>query len=500
MLTAVKRALQKQPRVSSGLPKPFSYNLHRPLPHTHFNVTPQPAVPRLVIDRFKIPTFTASIFPSLMTKKFNTIAESKQKNFDKVKVFYNMDAFNNNLQGDKPFSLERTITKVAAVDVEASNFGQMTNKTTWPGRDFFMKLKAGDARGLSPEERILARHKIIASEATIFRFGGYPHNNPIHTLKTPQQAYVFTMAGLQFEHPNLDYRHFIIDGYNQPKRYVEIQTQLYNKKLETMQRFYPVKSGLLRYIVRDVETGKFSTSFFQKNVILFDRDAYFNNLVEAFILLFSSVEKMVDPHKKTYLKLPFMGMGYFAKIDCAYDIKNLLTPIYITALEHVLKHKNFAGLDTIEIPVFDEETQIIIDLFVKNNNSKINNVNLIFLPFNDVLNFTGINETEYNLCVLNPGDANSLPGNEVGYSPNHPTSVESAIGNNTDIRTVQNFMLNDNLVNPKNWVGVSVSSKKEMNRVKFFSTDKNNKQSRDTELQLEDNVMHDSTKHFHLKT
>ncbi|MDX1902241.1 MAG: hypothetical protein SFW66_09635 [Gammaproteobacteria bacterium] len=383
--------------------------------------------------------------------------ESFQQRMKSAKVFYDAKIFANNLEGDQPYSLQRAVTKVAAADVEASRYGEMADGSAWPGAEFFMQLKSGDPRGLSPDERIQARKKIIASRALISRFGGYPANSMITTLRKPYEAYIFTMAGMQFENAKLDYKTCIVDAYNHPEKYQALQKEFASEKNELLPfEYIPLKTGLFRYIQRDASTGNFTTGFSLKNAILLHRDTYFKTLVEDFTLLFASAEKMTEGNKKMYFKLPLIGMGYFARIEGCYDIRNYLIPIFLSALRRALEKQTFKHLHTIEIPIFEEETAQIVDVFFRENSFDINNIKVIFTPREDILDFTDVDSKEYDLCVLNPGDANSFPGNEIGLSKNGPTSVESAIGNNTDIRYVQNHLLNPNITQRENWIGVAI--------------------------------------------
>ncbi|MBI2785088.1 MAG: hypothetical protein HYX60_01790 [Legionella longbeachae] len=375
---------------------------------------------------------------------------------DSIRVFYQEHLFHNNLQGNQAFSLNRAITKTAAIDLQASDSGEMQSGEPWPGKDFFMDLKPGDDGGLSTEERIIGRKKCIASKGMIYRYGGYPMDSSINILKEPQSVFILSMPGLQFEHPQLDYKICIIDAHNQPEKHQTILSQFACHDKEAMLRYMPLRGGGFSYIQRKAK-GEFTSGLSMRKAIFLDREAYFNELVEDFIILFKSAENMVDKSKKIYLKLPFRGMGYFAIIDSTYDIKNYLISIYLDALDHVLKVENFPQIAVIECAVFGEEMRQVVDLCRNKKENKINNIELFFPSNSDSLDFTGISAEQYHYCVANPSDVNSYPGNEIGYSINHPTSVESAIGNNTDIRYIQNHSLNPALLDIKNWIGISTS-------------------------------------------
>ncbi|EKD71842.1 MAG: hypothetical protein ACD_46C00085G0002 [uncultured bacterium] len=384
-----------------------------------------------------------------------------KKRLESARVFYDADVFPpNKLKGNEPFTLERSITKVPAIDVEASKIGELPLGGEWPGQEFFMNLQSGDPRGLSPDERLHARKKIFVSDSMIYRVGGYPKNNPVVLLPTSVPATIFTLAGMQLEHEKLDYKNLIIDAYRQPAEHQKLLKLLKENDLETHGDYRLLTKGLFNYIKRDPKTGGFYTSpifMGSKNALILNREAYFQALVKDFTLLFAAAEKTADPNKKNYFKLPFIGMGFFANVNGEYNIHHVLVPIYINALKEVLKSHQFKQLEYVEVPYFDHITEGLIEIFTKDDEAEINGVKLIFSEEIDLLQVKHVDLDQYRLCVVNPSDAHAYPGNEYGLSKYQPTSVESAIGNNTDIRYVQNFAVNEELLKLENWVGVKIA-------------------------------------------
>lgn len=377
-----------------------------------------------------------------------------------VKIYYNAQKYpEDKLEGDKAFTLQRAITKVVPVDVGASYHGETLDGSDWPGADYYMSLKPGDVNGLSPEERVLARNKIIASKARIYAYGGFPAFAPVIALAKPKDIHLFTLAGLQFEHPLLDYRLCIIDQFQDPIRYKKICDEMAVLPKSEKARYSFLQSDLSFYICRD-STGEFSPGLNgnKNNAVIFDRQKYFDTLVDDFTMAFASAENLVEGSKPIYFKVPLIGLGFFASVNGQYGIKHTLTPIYLEALLHTLKTKSFTRIRVIEVPLFSEESaKIAYGLHNGKNELDVGGIKIVFKRKVDILNFEQVDEDKYKLCALNPGDAHSFPGNEFGYGKAHPSSVESAIGNNTCVRIVQNHILNPAMTDPKNWIGVDLS-------------------------------------------
>ncbi len=80
----------------------------------------------------------------------------------------------------------------------------------------------------------------------------------------------------------------------------------------------------------------------------------------------------------------------------------------------MLEEGHFPKLKQIEIPVFDEDLAAYLDIMSSRKDSEIKGVKLCFRNNADVLGFSGEAMHHYNLCILNPGDAHSYPGNNLG--------------------------------------------------------------------------------------
>ncbi len=69
----------------------------------------------------------------------------------------------------------------------------------------------------------------------------------------------------------------------------------------------------------------------------------------------------------------------------------------------------------------------------------------------DVLKFDQKEQEEYYPCIINPGDVNSLPGNEWAI-----TSVEPSIAQNSSLRFDQVYLVNERLLSPEHHIPVKI--------------------------------------------
>lgn len=385
--------------------------------------------------------------PDMGTEKFaNRMATAR--------IIYDSTAYQANSnsaeENTTPFSLLRTITKTAYIDVGASLHGVMLDGSPWPGQAFFMSLKPGDPRGLSPEERVLAKHKIIASSVMAYQFGGYPLNNPIRKLKNPREVTVLSQSGVQLEHPQLDYANLFFDAYQNRDLYETAHRSLLTKGFLTSKADIKfIRPSLLTYLCRDPRDGHFYRHLSNHSAVIFHSDAYYETMLRCFKLTFAAALQLADPNKNIYIKFPLVGLGHFAQVGGTHNISEHLLGPYLRAISDAIASTNDPRLQVIEVPIFDNNHMDTVNFLIENISlsSKIS----ITLS-NDVLDIDRIDDKKFHICIVNPSDANSMPGNELAY-----TSVESAIGNNTDLRYMQNCYLNHHLLNPSNWIAINPS-------------------------------------------
>lgn len=406
--------------------------------------------PQFLNSRFK-KEWLSKLSPNLM-----------KENTESARVYFNPRYFSKKTPPSSAFSLHRLLTKTAAISVEGDRAGHFQDGTPFPDPLFFSRLKPGSPEGLSPEERLLASKKVITSTSSVLAVGGYPYHNPRENLAKPFQAGVISLVGSQFENTYLQYKMFMMDPHQQqvesrlfehlygdtPKDYESAQKALKNYDLnDDLQR---LRHGLF-FIARN-SSGYFYTTPFKKNALIFHQTAYFNGLVEDVFLSLASTNKMAEyARKPAYLKATAVGMGFFARIDGAYDIRSYLFPVYLRAFKHVLENHSFSHIKCIEFPVFEEKGQNSFSLIFGNQTS-INGIE-VHQSTLDVLAFSDAQKEQYYLCVLNPSDSNAFPGNEWGYG-----SVESAIGNNTTIRMDQVYLTNPDIIAPEKHIGIPMDN------------------------------------------
>lgn len=195
--------------------------------------------------------------------------------------------------------------------------------------------------------------------------------------------------------------------------------------------------------------GKFHTSMFSNNHVIFLSDAYQRYLDEQIALLLSAVNHTAKQIVKlALLKATATGMGFFAKVDGVYDINHLLFPHFLRAFQTLLNTKQYPWIKEVEFPIFSDlgdEFFKMIFIGPKVGTTKVTSSK------RDVLKFDKKEQEEYYPCVINPGDVNAFPGN--GWSL---TGVEPAIAHSSSLRFDQVYLVNPNLLSPKHHIPVHI--------------------------------------------
>lgn len=391
--------------------------------------------------------YLRKIIESGLNKVFN--AEAIAKSQASIRIFTNehyIDA-----GGISP-SLQRTLLHTASVCIAGDSEGFFQDGRPFPKQlDFFANLKRGDSRGLSPDERLAASKKIIVSQSFVAAHGGYPSNNPKQIYKAPIEVGIFSLAGPQFEMSYLHYALFGLDPFQsiiKPQLFAHLYRGLplslreakdvlgeddFNADMARMRMGFS-------FLSRN-EKGKFYTSLFKRNAIVFLDKAYERYIYEDVALLLTAVnESAKEAGKPAFLKATAIGMGFFAKLNCQYDIRHHLYPYYLRAFRDLLKTGRFPHIAQVEFPIFTE----LFEEFYENilNEDTYGGVS-VKQSGRDVLDFSPAEQERFYTCIVNPSDANSLPGNEWGYA-----SVESMIGNNTSLRFDQVHLMNPLVLEP----------------------------------------------------
>lgn len=242
---------------------------------------------------------------------------------------------------------------------------------------------------LSYEERIRARRKIIISNNLIFARGGYHTSFKIY--KQPISCVIVTYAAPQLENRFLEYSLYI--------------------------------KPITRYS-KGIQISK---------VLYFDNHSYYDDIKKDILLILSTINLYCENKKKAYVHIVAAGTGFFSVVPEVGNINVHIYPLILQVYAEILGDKyHFKNIDTLCLLDFDGKFQM---------RKTFDNIKVTYERNRDVLDFTYLNINDYTLCLINPGDAFSAIGNELGYE-----SVEAEIGNNTTLRITQNYFYNSEVL------------------------------------------------------
>lgn len=143
--------------------------------------------------------------------------------------------------------------------------------------------------------------------------------------------------------------------------------------------------------------------------------------------------------KKGILRVPPVGLGYFARLSCGLSIKKLLEPELSWAWEKGLE---LVPEEAIECDFVGWAGPVI------RGKSRRSTGDVIEWQQNDV----GQEKDHPVYGIVNGGDCFSMPGNEFSDQ-----SLDSYLGQNTDSRFILSPWINRNLLSPANWTSFVVS-------------------------------------------
>lgn len=417
--------------------------------------------------------FNQQLFESDLHNKFSHehLTHSKSS----VQVFFNQDHFSS--KETTPFSLDRSLTKIPAVNVAGDSSGYFSNGSSFSGdRDFFSRIPTGHPTLLSPEERLSSAKKIIYSYSNVFASGGYPESNPIELYKKQINVGIFSLAGATFETDYLHYRLFMMDPSNSsaiknnkfshlfadvPTVFEDAKKDLdqYNAHQKAHPSLTRIRTGF-PFLARRAN-GSFHSSFSKENAIIFSSEAYFRHQLEDVSLLLTSVNAEAKKSgKPALLKATGVGMGFFAKVNGQYGIDHLLYPYYLRAYKKLLDENDYPWIAKIEFPTFGELQESQFEAILAEKTPRIE----VFQSSRDVLKFSEADLDQYFPAAINPSDAFSYTGNEWGFG-----SVESMMGNVSSLRFDQVHLTNPLLLDPEHHVPVKIKKdySAEIQDVKF---------------------------------
>lgn len=291
--------------------------------------------------------------------------------------------------------------------------------------------------------------QVIASYNRIYATGGFPVGAP-RVYREPLPCVIISAAGAQFEMTNLEWQDFLIEPESEPTTrplfphyYPHTGSVIPTfSELEQCQRGQKV-------VVGGKILQKDDYIWVGTRPLALNARAFLTSMAEDVRLILAAFDTLVkksqstSPQRKLGLfKATALGMGFFARNARFHSgtIAPHLAKLLLTAYETVLKSYAFPHIAVIEFPDF-MKGQYSPRFTCKDIEIRCTQ--------RDVLDFTAQEAQMFVLGVLNAGDCFCIPGNEPGYQ-----SVEAMIGNNTDLRIVQAYYHNPQLLDKSRHIGI----------------------------------------------
>jgi histone H4 len=292
------------------------------------------------------------------------------------------------------------------------------------------------------------RHKAIISPVQRFAVGGYGGNSsgkpakPVQTPLTPQ-FHLVTVAGASVEAQTLEYIEVL-----HPKARAKLDIPpgalpLWRWPDADIKELYAIgaEASGAREWAKDRE--------YLEHLDLRPEVLFAILLQDTHLWLQAMALYTRDVIAKTggtvLLRLPAVGAGFFAHIPhrgamIGHEIARLLMEAFVSGLEGLMTEQRDLPWVAVEFPCFTATYAL-----TQAQRQRIADAGLMLLSYNakgkpvmhrdilsDVPKDAGV--AIDHVLALNPGDAFSLPGNEMPSA-----SVEAMLGNNTDLRFVQSF-------------------------------------------------------------
>lgn len=433
------------------------------------------------------------------TKKILGDFAPTESNLKSVSVYYLNHIFKNNIN-----IIPKLITDVPLIAVNGDQSIRLQNGTNLYSPSPLDQINKYNL--ISPRERRLSRKKVIASNCQVFGYGGFKSSMFATMYCKPQSCIIITCAGAQFETYYLEYIDFIIDKHRMESMdhvtsnvNVNISDNNNDEMDEPLFAHY-YTNGIMQPSYKDVinNTGngnyKQSISKIDNNLYL-NSGAYFRSMCEDVLLYLHTFNDMVEKEleleiqlqlqgnkagkdvkkkRKGYLKATAVGMGFFSVLpDMSTNISNILVNYLLSAYYYVLKNfgDKFEYIKVIEFPDFMNGYYCLNDYIQdydddsNDDSENINGIEIKHTMYNDLLcNLDFLNEQGLIVGVLNAGDCFCIPGNEMSYA-----SVESMIGNNSDLRFVQSYIQNKHVLDVNNnYYSVNLNQYTQTNELETF--------------------------------
>lgn len=360
---------------------------------------------------------------------------------------------------------------------------------------------------LAYEERRISRKKVLTSWSRVFASGGY--RAPVREYRPAIECVVVTAAGAQFEMGHVEARDFVVS---------KDSVDAASGDAEPLFKHYHAHTGGARPAYAHVAKGgqyhgdalplpmdgkpTFTrvSGMMSPSQVFLDRAAVLTSYIEDLTLVMAAfsdaVRRVNEPQsrgtgarsgggegvgassggdgdgdagagtgagagdesasrdagvrvRRGWLKGTAIGMGFFAQMGGGVgSIAHHLMPLMLHAWHTVLTSHDWSPwIAVLELPDFSGGGQYTPAW----GDSPVNGVRIVkgSSKRRDVFLFTPDEARDYVPGALNAGDCYCIPGNEFGYA-----SVEAAMGNNSDIRVVQNYQHNPCLLDAARHVPV----------------------------------------------
>lgn len=294
-------------------------------------------------------------------------------------------------------------------------------------------LPAEDSGLLTPRERRLARKKCIASELTVHAIGGLTGKMRVLPAPIAQESPIIGISagGWSFLVDYLEYADFITDEARAPE-----VPPLFPHYFTDTGGHVPTPAEVLQHGGLPLGFGR-----------ALNTAAFFRAVVEDVTLWLTAFESMVANREKAgqaaglgWLRAPPVGFDLAAQLPFSGDLLRLL----VSAYEHVIATQPFEHIAVVEFPQIPGIPEFAPP------RSAANGVKFVSTE-RDLLDFTNLPQ-EYTYGVLSPNEPFCVPGNAYAY-----LSLESMIGNNTDLRYVQSYIHNPYLMDADRYVAVDAT-------------------------------------------
>ena len=284
-----------------------------------------------------------------------------------------------------------------------------------------MGLPKEESPLLTPPERRRARKKCIASDVTIHALGGLrePPRLMPGSVATQSPAVCVTAGAWSFLVSYLEYADFIAEPGFEPE------------DPPLFPHYFVDTAGRVPGPAEALSTGGLPVG----GGCVLNTAAFFRAMVEDVGLWLTAFDAAVAARPGSapgWFRATPVGLDPVNPVPFAEDMMRLL----IRAYEHVLAVQAFPHIAAVEFPVLTCCDGA--DAYWPSQRH-INGVALETTE-RDLLDFAGTGEG-YVCGFLNPGNSFCIPGNGYSY-----LSVESMVGNNTDLRYVQSYIHNPYLM------------------------------------------------------